>query len=93
MFFDYQKAQRMKERYPSGTRIRLNSMEDPYAHIAPGTEGTVNFVDDIGTLHCTFDNGRTLGVVPGEDGFSVLSRPAPSEPEESPTQQFGMRME
>jgi len=50
-------------------------------------------VDDIGTLHCTFDNGRTLGVVPGEDGFSVLSRPAPSEPEESPTQQFGMRME
>ena len=68
MFFDYQKAQRMKERYPSGTRIRLNSMEDPYAPIAPGTEGTVNFVDDIGTLHCTFDNGRTLGVVPGEDG-------------------------
>ena len=49
MFFDYQKAQRMKERYPSGTRIRLNSMDDPYAPIAPGTEGTVNFVDDIGT--------------------------------------------
>lgn len=93
MFFDYQKAQRMKERYPSGTRIRLDSMDDPYAPIAPGTEGTVNFVDDIGTFHCTFDNGRTLGVVPGEDSFSVLLRPASSEPEESPTQQFGMKME
>ncbi len=93
MFFDYQKAQRMKERYPSGTRIRLNSMEDPIRPHCAGYGRMVNFVDDIGTLHCTFDNGRTLGVVPGEDSFSVLSRPAPSELEESPTQQFGMRME
>ncbi len=29
----------IKEQYPPGTRIRLNSMEDPYAPIAPGTEG------------------------------------------------------
>ena len=28
----------IKEQYPKGTRIRLNSMEDPYAPIAPGTE-------------------------------------------------------
>ena len=26
----------IKEQYPKGTRIRLNSMEDPYAPIAPG---------------------------------------------------------
>ena len=25
----------IKEQYPPGTRIRLNSMEDPYAPIAP----------------------------------------------------------
>ena len=31
----------IKEQYPPGTRIRLNSMEDPYAPIAPGTEGVV----------------------------------------------------
>ena len=40
----------IKERYPPGTRLRLNSMEDPYAPVAPGTEGKVDFVDDIGTI-------------------------------------------
>ena len=36
----------IKEQYPPGTRIRLNSMDDPYAPILPGTEGEVDFVDD-----------------------------------------------
>ena len=62
----------IKEQYPPGTRIRLNSMEDPYAPIAPGTEGEVDFVDDIGTIHMKWDNGRTLGIAPGEDSFTVL---------------------
>ena len=62
----------IKEQYPPGTRIRLNSMEDPYAPIVPGTEGKVDFVDDIGTIHMKWDNGRALGIVPGEDSFSVL---------------------
>ena len=62
----------IKEQYPPGTRIRLNSMEDPYAPIAPGTEGVVDFVDDIGTIHMKWNNGRSLGIVPGEDSFSVL---------------------
>ena len=29
----------IQEQYPPGTRIRLNSMNDPYAPITPGTEG------------------------------------------------------
>ena len=62
----------IKEQYPPGTRIRLNSMDDPYAPILPGTEGEVDFVDDIGTIHMKWDNGRTLGIVPGEDSFTVL---------------------
>ena len=62
----------IREQYPPGTRIRLNSMEDPYAPIAPGTEGEVDFVDDIGTIHMKWDNGRALGIVPGEDSFTVL---------------------
>lgn len=62
----------IKEQYPPGTRIRLNSMEDPYAPVAPGTEGVVDFVDDIGTIHMKWNNGRSLGIVPGEDSFSVL---------------------
>ena len=62
----------IKEQYPPGTRIRLNSMEDPYAPILPGTEGEVDFVDDAGQLHMKWDNGRTLPLIPGEDSFTVL---------------------
>ncbi len=93
MFMDRKQVQRIKEQYPKGTRIRLIGMEDPYAPILPGTEGTVNVVDDIGTLHCTFDNGRTLGVIPGEDSFSVISLPEQPELQKSESEQFGMKME
>lgn len=66
-------AERMKRCYPPGTRLVLLSMDDPYAPIPCGTKGTVKAVDDIGTLHCTFDNGRSLGIVPGEDSFRKLT--------------------
>ena len=62
----------MQEQYPPGTRIRLNSMNDPYAPVAPGTEGVVDLVDDAGGIHMKWDNGRTLAIVPGEDSFTVL---------------------
>ncbi len=65
----------IKEQYPVGTRICLNSMSDPYAPIPEGTEGTVTYVDSMGTLGMKWDNGRTLGVVPFEDSFTVLSYP------------------
>ncbi|MEL7622083.1 MAG: DUF4314 domain-containing protein [Clostridiales bacterium] len=93
MFMDHKQVQRIKDQYPQGTRIRLIGMDDPYAPILPGTEGTVNVVDDIGTLHCTFDNGRTLGVIPGEDSFSVISRPEQPELQESEAERFSMKME
>lgn len=73
MMYNQNLVKRMKEQYLPGTRIRLDYMNDPYAPIAPGMEGKVDFVDDTGTLHCTFDNGRTLGVIPGEDSFSKIS--------------------
>ena len=50
---DRKMAEFIKEQYPPGTRIRLNSMDDPYAPIAPGTEGEVDFVDDIGPVSYT----------------------------------------
>ena len=62
----------IKEQYPPGTRIRLNSMEDPYHPILPGTEGEVDFVDDEGQIFMKWDNGRTLPLAPGEDSFTVL---------------------
>ena len=63
----------IKAHYPPGTRIRLNSMDDPYAPITPGTEGEVDFVDDAGQLHMKWDNGRSLALIPGEDSFTVIA--------------------
>ena len=66
------KIKEIKQKYPKGTRSMLNSMDDPYAPILPGTEGEVDFVDDEGQIFTNWDNGRTLPLVPGEDSFSVL---------------------
>ena len=59
-------AKRYKEQYPNGTRLELISMEDPQA-VPPGTRGTVQFVDDVGSIHMNWDNGRTLALVPKEE--------------------------
>jgi len=69
-----QQVQRLKEMYPKGTRIELICMEDPFSPVPPGTRGSVRAVDDMGTLHMNWDNGRTLGVVPGEDSFRKLTQ-------------------
>ena len=61
----------IKRRYPEGTRIRLGNMNDAHA-VPDGTLGTVQFVDDIGTIHVSWDNGSSLGLIVGEDDFSVV---------------------
>ena len=73
MFIDYDLVRRMKEQYPPGTRIQLDYMGDDPRPIEPGPKGTVRTVDDMGTVHCNFDNGRNLGLVPGEDSFHVIA--------------------
>lgn len=73
MFIDKALVKRMKDTYLSGTRIMLDSMEDDPRPIPSGTKGTVRTVDDMGTVHCDFDNGRRLGLVSGEDYFHAIS--------------------
>lgn len=67
------RAEYLKKAYPSGTRIVLNSMGNDPRPVESGTRGTVAVVDDIGTVHCRFDNGRSLGLIEGEDDFRVLT--------------------
>jgi hypothetical protein len=75
-FLSQKEIERIKEEYPAGTRIELIRMDDPYAPLESGMMGTVERVDDIGTLHMKWDNGRTLGVVTSEDSFKVISKPS-----------------
>ena len=73
MYYDHKKVECLKERYPEGTRICLDRMNDDPFPVESGTLGKVDHVDDIGTLHCIFDNGRTLEVIPGVDDFHIVS--------------------
>ena len=65
-------AEQLRSTYPAGSRIVLVQMGDDPRPVPPGTKGTVVAVDDMGTVHCLFDNGRRLGLIPGEDVFRKI---------------------
>lgn len=60
-------VERLRRMYPTGTRIELVSMNDPFTKLMPGEQGTVQFVDDIGTIFVNWGCGSGLGVAYGED--------------------------
>lgn len=72
MFPSEKFVEEIRGQYPPGTRIQLEFMDDPRA-IPPGTKGTVDHVDDAAQIHCKWDNGRTLAVIPGEDSFRKIT--------------------
>lgn len=55
--------------YPVGSRVECVQMDDPWNPIQSGMRGTVDIVDDAGTIHVRWDNGRRLGLIFGEDSF------------------------
>lgn len=55
-----------------GKRIKLLHMKDDTNPVPDGMEGTVQHVDDMGTIHVKWDNGRTLGVIVGIDRYLIL---------------------
>lgn len=62
------KLERLRQKYPPGTRVELVRMNDPYnTKLKPGDLGTVMNVDDIGTIHISWDCNSSLGIVYGED--------------------------
>ena len=54
--------QQLKETYPTGARVKLLQMEDPQAPPL-GTKGTVQGVDDIGSILVLWDTGSRLSVL------------------------------
>ena len=58
--------------YKPGVRVIVLKMEDPYP-VESGTEGSVDHVDDLGTIYVNFDNGRYIGLIPDVDAFEIVS--------------------
>lgn len=59
-------VERIRRKYPAGTRVELLQMDDAQAPPI-GTKGTVMGVDDTASLLVRWDNGSHLNVVYGED--------------------------
>lgn len=61
--------------FKAGRRVELVSMTNPHTHLKPGDRGTVDFVDDTGTVFVNWDSGSTLGAVYGADEIRLLPSP------------------
>ena len=59
-------------RYKKGCRVELVSMEDPYAKLMPGEQGTVIAVDDIGSVHIKWDSGSNVAALHNEDVIKLV---------------------
>lgn len=66
-----EQIERLKERYPAGTVVRLGQMEGEH-QMPSGMDGKVTGVDDIGQIHVEWENGSTLALNVEEDDFTVV---------------------
>lgn len=65
----------LRNMYPPGCRVELEDMEaDPYVKLSPGDLGTVQFVDDGGQIHVSWDCGYSLAMVFGVDHCKCVMR-------------------
>ena len=66
-FPDRETVERLRVQFPTGCRIVLDEMEDPYVHIPVGTQATCVGVDDAGNILASWDCGSSLSIAYGAD--------------------------
>lgn len=67
---NYEDVKRIKGTFLPGMRVRLVEMDDCQAPPV-GCLGTIQGVDDIGSIMITWDNGSSLNVIPGVDEIEI----------------------
>jgi len=64
--------EKLKQRFPEGTRIELIYINDDFCKLKKGDKGTVEYVDDIGQIHVQFDESIRIGLNIDEDIFVTI---------------------
>ena len=72
IFTDEKAIAKLRSTYPSGTKIILSCISDPYTKLKAGSKGTVQFIDDAGQIHVLWECGLELALIEGTDRFSIL---------------------
>ena len=72
IYIKKEELEALREIYPKGCRVELVKMDDPYREMPPGLKGTVEGVDDSGSIHVHWENGSSLAVVYKEDECQKL---------------------
>lgn len=60
---DKSRISKIKEEYPSGTKVRCINMENETNPIPRGMIGKVTEVDDIGSVHILWENGLEVAML------------------------------
>lgn len=92
MVYNEKKAEKLRHRYPEGTRICLESMENDPFPVPPGTKGTVQFVDDAGNIIMKWDSGGSLSLIPEEDKFHEQNQTEETQEAEDISEEMEMKM-
>lgn len=58
--------------YILGKRVQLVYTNDQYTNLKYGDLGTVDYIDDFGTVFVSWDNGSKLGLIAGVDRWKIL---------------------
>ena len=83
--YDRTFAERIRKQYPVGMKIVLDEMNDPFRKdMVSGLHGIVDHIDDIGQIHCSWQNGSGIALIPGVDKFHINTEQEQDiQPEES----------
>lgn len=91
MFPSKETIEQIRRENPEGTRVVAvrfgvcqcgKPSHDDNLSVPQGTEGTVRDVDDAGTVHVSWDNGRSIGLIPNVDTWEKKPMEAETEPTE-----------
>ena len=60
-------------KYPHGTKLRLTeAIEDKFTPKKVGDIFTVDYIDDAGQIHGSWQSGGSMAIIIGVDGFEVI---------------------